>query len=125
MPTTSSGDPDQRIPLQEQVAWTLRAAAAKSAGREVEVRFRGPGIEAKDEDTITLDPAPPRVTDTLLLKGNKGLWFVGLTASDDQDGSASFLRFEVRDAGSAQDRLGDRCARSSRAIAGWQTTPDG
>ncbi len=99
------------------------APAAKSAGREVEVRFRGPGIEAKDEDTITLDPAPPRVTDTLLLKGNKGLWFVGLTASDDQDGSG-VLRFEVLDADRRKIASETVCKKQpcDRRV---QTTPDG
>lgn len=91
----SAGDADQRIALQEKVPWTLRPAD-KSAGREVEVHFKGPGIDEKDEDTIALDPTPPKVSKTLLLRSDGGRWFVGLRAADDQGGSG-VRRYRVLD----------------------------
>jgi hypothetical protein len=93
--TNSAGDPPVPIPLQARVPWTLRPAA-KSETREVEVTFRGPNIDAKDSDTITLDPQPPRIAKTLLLRSASSRWYVGVQAVDDRDGSG-VSRIEVLD----------------------------
>jgi hypothetical protein len=82
----SDGLSDQRIALAAKVPWTL-PASTKTRTSEVEVHFLGPGVDAKDSDSITLDPAPPTVTKTLLFKGNGGRWLVGVKATDDQGGS--------------------------------------
>ena len=82
----SAGDQDVPIPLKARVPWTLRPAR-KSETREVEVKFTGPGIAAKDSDTITLDPLPPTIPRTLLLRSGSGRWYVGMRAVDDRGGS--------------------------------------
>lgn len=82
-----AGDPDVRIPLTaEPVPWTLRPAA-KSETREVVVTFRGPDINAADDDIITLDPTAPRVTEYVLSRSRGKRWYVGVLAADDRNGS--------------------------------------
>jgi len=84
--TNSANDPEVPIPLQARVPWKLRPGT-KSESREVQVRFRGPGISEGDSDTITLDPNPPTIGKTLLTKSGGGRFFVGLAARDDSKGS--------------------------------------
>jgi hypothetical protein len=108
----SAGDPDVPIPLQASVPWQIRPAET-SATREVEVKFTGPNIDAKDSDTITLDPLPPRVSRTLLLPSGSGRWFVGMRAVDDRRGSG-VSRIEVLDSRRRRTARGVRvCDRTS------------
>lgn len=82
-----AGDPDVRIALTaEPVPWRLRPAA-KSEAREVVVTFRGPDINASDDDIITLDPTAPRVEEYVLTRTRGKRWYLGVLATDDRDGS--------------------------------------
>jgi hypothetical protein len=81
-----AGDPDVEIPLVgTPVPWELRPAS-KSEARQVNVTYRGPGIDESATDIITLDPIAPRVTRSLALHSSEG-WYVGLKMADDLAGS--------------------------------------
>jgi hypothetical protein len=81
-----AGDPDVEIPLVgTPVPWQLRPAS-KSEARQVNVSYRGPGVDESATDIITLDPIAPRVTRSLALRSSRG-WYVGLRMADDLAGS--------------------------------------
>jgi hypothetical protein len=108
-----ANDADVKIPLSaEPVPWRLRAAA-KSETREVVVTFKGPNINAADDDIITLDPAPPSVRKYVLSPSGGKRWYVGVRAADDRNGSG-VSEIEVLDRKSRVLRSLDVCAPACR-----------